>query len=171
MPEGIEEILQELVDREKIREVVHRYCWAVDRGTLEEIMEFFDDDSCDLALGSGQRYTGKATVQSWYERFIQNREVLRHFIHNQIITIEGDQAFSKCYFEATGEVQGESIVVRGIYEDTLLRVRRKWKFVEKVITMDSSDPHEENRKKSLRAAQPPSRLGTFATLLAWILPS
>lgn len=30
--------LKELLDREHIRDLVHRYCWAVDRGTLEEVM-------------------------------------------------------------------------------------------------------------------------------------
>ena len=86
-------IVQELIDREKIREVVHRYCWAVDRGTLEEVMAFFDDDSCELRLIPGKTYLGKAAVQKWYDIYIQNRmEVLRHLVHNQVITIEGDTA-------------------------------------------------------------------------------
>ena len=28
--------VRELLDREQIRDLVHRYCWAVDRGTLEQ---------------------------------------------------------------------------------------------------------------------------------------
>jgi len=55
--------VQELLDREHIREVVHRYCWAVDRGTLEEVMDFFHDDPCELALVPGKRYVGKAAVR------------------------------------------------------------------------------------------------------------
>lgn len=144
MAEGQMPIVQELIDREKIREVVHRYCWAVDRGTLEEVMAFFDDDSCELRLIPGKTYLGKAAVQKWYGIYIQNRmEVLRHLIHNQIISIEGDTAVSKSYFDAVGDLKGESITVAGFYEDTLLRVRGKWKFTQKVIRLDFLVPLDE----------------------------
>jgi ketosteroid isomerase-like protein len=144
MAEGQMPMVQELIDREKIREVVHRYCWAVDRGTLKEVMAFFDDDSCELRLIPGKTYLGKAAVQKWYDIYIQNRmEVLRHLIHNQIISIEGDSAFSKSYFDAVGDLKGESITVAGFYEDTLLRVRGKWKFTEKVIKLDFLVPLNE----------------------------
>jgi ketosteroid isomerase-like protein len=144
MAEGADPRIQELIDREKIREIVHRYCWTVDRGTLEEVMAFFDDDSCELRLIPGKTYFGKAAVQKWYDAYIQNRmEVLRHLIHNQIISIEGDTAVSKSYFDAVGDLNGESITVGGFYEDTLLRVRGKWKFTQKVIKLDFLVPLRE----------------------------
>ncbi len=144
MAEGPDPRVQELLDREKIREVVHRYCWAVDRGTLEEVLTFFHDDPCELRLIPGKRYVGRAAVQAWYDIYMQNRmEVLRHLIHNQIISIEGDTAVSKSYFDAVGDLNGESITVAGFYEDTLLRVRGKWKFTQKVIKLDFLVPLRE----------------------------
>jgi ketosteroid isomerase-like protein len=143
MAEESAAVVQELMDREKIREVVHRYCWTVDRGTLEEVMKFFDDP-CELKLIPGKQYIGRAAVQGWYDAYIENRmEVLRHLIHNQIITVQGDTATSKSYFDAVGDLKGEAIVAAGFYEDSLLRVRGKWKFTEKIIKLDYIVPLRE----------------------------
>lgn len=143
MAEESAAVVQELMDREKIREVVHRYCWTVDRGTLEEVMKFFDDP-CGLRLVPGKQYIGRAAVQGWYDAYIENRmEVLRHLIHNQIITVQGDTATSKSYFDAVGDLKGEAIVAAGFYEDSLLRVRGKWKFTEKIIRLDYIVPLRE----------------------------
>lgn len=159
MAEDSTALVQELINREKIREVVHRYCWAVDRGTLEEVMAFFHDDPCRLVLVPGKQYVGKAAVQQWYDVYMQNRmEVLRHLIHNQTIAIDGDAAVSKSYFDAVGDLKGESITVAGFYEDTLQRVRGKWKFTEKVIRLDFLVPLHEGwggKKRIKRNLVPP----------------
>jgi SnoaL-like protein len=92
----------------------------------------------------GKQYIGKAAVQKWYEAYIENRmEVLRHLIHNQIITVQGDNATSKSYFDAVGDLKGEAVVAAGFYDDALLRVRGKWKFTEKIITLDYIVPLRE----------------------------
>ena len=135
--------VRELLDREHIRDLVHRYCWAVDRGTLEEVMALFHNE-CNLALVPGKRYLGREATYKWYDVYMQNRmEVLRHLIHNQVITVNGDTATSKSYFDAVGDLKGESITVAGFYEDTLLRVNEEWKFTEKIIKLDFLVPIHE----------------------------
>ena len=135
--------VRELLDREYIRDLVHRYCWAVDRGTLEEVMALFHNE-CNLALVPGKRYLGREATYKWYDVYMQNRmEVLRHLIHNQVITVNGDTATSKSYFDAVGDLKGESITVAGFYEDTLLRVNEEWKFTEKIIKLDFLVPIHE----------------------------
>ena len=135
--------VRELLDREHIRDLVHRYCWAVDRGTLEEVMALFHNE-CNLALVPGKRYLGREATYRWYDVYMQNRmEVLRHLIHNQVITVNGDTATSKSYFDAVGDLKGESITVAGFYEDTLLRVNEEWKFTEKIIKLDFLVPIHE----------------------------
>jgi ketosteroid isomerase-like protein len=136
-------LLKELVDKEQIRDLVHRYCWAVDKGTLSDVMALFHDPST-LILAPGKKYEGKAAVERWYDVYMANRmEVLRHLIHNQVIVLNGDTAASKSYFDAVGDLKGESIVVAGYYEDTLLRVQGEWKFTEKVIRLDFLVPVNE----------------------------
>ncbi|MBM4254473.1 MAG: nuclear transport factor 2 family protein [Deltaproteobacteria bacterium] len=143
MNTSIESQMKELLDREQIRDLVHRYCWAVDRGTLEEVMALFHTE-CNLALVPGTRYPGREATHKWYSVYMQNRmEVLRHLIHNQVITVDGDTATSKSYFDAVGDLKGESITVAGFYEDTLFRVNSEWKFTEKVIKLDFLVPLQE----------------------------
>ena len=135
--------VRELLDREHIRDLVHRYCWAVDRGTLEEVMALFHNE-CNLALVPGKRYLGREATYKWYNVYMQNRmEVLRHLIHNQVITVTRDTATSKSYFDAVGDLKGESITVAGFYEDTLLRVNEEWRFTEKIIKLDFLVPVHE----------------------------
>ena len=143
MNDTINTQLKELLDREQIRDLVHRYCWAVDRGTLEEVMALFHME-CHLELSPGKRYAGREATYKWYNIYMQNRmEVLRHLIHNQMISVNGDTATSKSYFDAVGDLKGESITVAGFYEDTLLRVNGEWKFTEKVIKLDFLVPLQE----------------------------
>jgi hypothetical protein len=138
-----EALVKDLCDREQIRDLIHRYCWAVDRGTLEEVMALFHSE-CNLGLVPGKRYVGREATYRWYKMYMQNRmEVLRHLIHNQVITISGDTATSKSYFDAVGDLKGESITVAGFYEDTLFRVNDGWKFTEKIIKLDFLVPLQE----------------------------
>lgn len=154
----MEVLFRELVDREKIRELLHRYCWAVDKGTLAEVMGLFHDP-CILILAPGKRYEGKAAVQHWYDVYLQQRmEVLRHLIHNQVVVIDGDTATSKSYFDAVGDLKGASITVAGYYEDTLQRVEGEWKFTEKIIRLDFLVPLNEGwggKKRIKRNLVPP----------------
>jgi hypothetical protein len=158
MADKMELLLGELVDREKIRELLHRYCWAVDHGTLPEVMALFHEH-CSLGLVPGKRYEGRVAVQRWYDVYLQNRmEVLRHLIHNQVIVIDGDSATSKSYFDAVGDLKGESITVAGYYEDTLRRVEGEWKFTEKIIRLDFLVPITEGwggKKRIKRNLVPP----------------
>ncbi len=151
-------LLKELLDREQIRDLVHRYCWAVDKGTLSDVMALFHDPST-LILAPGKKYADKSAVQQWYDVYLQNRmEVLRHLIHNQVITLKSDTATSKSYFDAVGDLKGESITVAGYYEDTLLRVNGEWKFTEKIIRLDFLVPINEGwggKKRIKRNLVPP----------------
>lgn len=137
------QLLADLLDREKIREVLHRYCFAVDRGTVTEVMDLFADP-CDLEVIPGKRHQGRDAVWQWYDRLVRKRmEVLRHLVHNQVIEIRGKEAFSKSYWDAVGDFRGESIVVAGFYEDRLRKEGGEWKFTEKIIQIDFMVPLHE----------------------------
>ena len=160
MPDDAAMLLKELVDRERIRELVHRYCWTVDHGELRDVMALFHEP-CSLGLVPGRRYEGRAAVERWYDAYMRNRmEVLRHLIHNQVIAVNGDTAVSKSYFDAVGDLKGESITVAGYYEDELSRVVDGWRFSSKTIRLDFLVPIHEGwggPKRIKRSLVPPER--------------
>lgn len=166
-----EAMVKTLFERERIRETTHRYCYSVDRGSLDELMDLFADP-CDLVLGPGERFAGRAAVRDWYGAYIQGRpEVLRHLIHNQIISLDGDKANDddrlvgrdhhspcrarvKSYFDTVADLKGEAIVGAGFYDDTLRQFDGRWKFTEKIIKIDFLVPLKDGWGGEKLSVQP-----------------
>ena len=64
MGQESDRMLRELVEKEAIRDVVHRYCWAVDREELQDVMALFHEP-CDLVVSPpGRRREGRAPRSS-----------------------------------------------------------------------------------------------------------
>lgn len=134
------ERIRELADREAIRELLHRYCFAIDRGTGADVMALFAPE-CELEVVPGDTHRGRAAVAKWYDSLTRKRmQVLRHQAHNQIIDIDGDRAFAQAYWDVTGDLNGESMVSAGFYEDSVQRCADGWKFVKKRILIDYMGP-------------------------------
>ncbi len=137
-------LLHALAAREGVRETVHRYCWAVDKGELADVMALFAPE-CQLELAPGKRYGDRAAVGRWYGAYMANRMgMLRHLIHNLSIDVEeGDRARARSYFDAVGELDGESIFVAGYYDDKLVHGDNSWLFADKIISLDCIVPISE----------------------------
>jgi hypothetical protein len=134
-------LLHDLAAREGVRETVHRYCWAVDKGELADVMVLFAPE-CQLELAPGKRYGDRAAVGRWYGAYMANRmAMLRHLIHNLVIDLDGAGcARARSYFDAVGELGGESIFVAGYYDDKLIRGDSGWRFADKIISLDCIVP-------------------------------
>lgn len=142
MLSSTDRVLRDLTAREGVREAVHRYCWAVDKGELADVMALFAPE-CQLELAPGKRYGDRAAVGRWYGAYMANRMgMLRHLIHNLVIDLEADGAHARArsYFDAVGELDGESIFVAGYYDDKLIRGDSGWLFAEKTIALDCIAP-------------------------------
>ncbi|TMA51901.1 MAG: nuclear transport factor 2 family protein, partial [Deltaproteobacteria bacterium] len=92
-------------DHLAIQQLLHKYCHAVDRGTLDEIADLFHRTAVLLPrYESDERYEGREAVRGWYARYIENFRskvrYLRHKIESPVITITGNEATSVCYLDA-----------------------------------------------------------------------
>lgn len=137
MKTSVEERLQILEDREKIKELRATYCFLVDDGRMEELIErcFTEDAVCDFRSpdGSMQPFVsrGRAEVRNFYVAVVP--ALLRnmcHTVHNHRITVDGDRASGDCYFEltATDAATGKDVVGAGRYVDRYRRVGENWCF-------------------------------------------
>jgi hypothetical protein len=128
-------------DYEGARQLLSRYCFALDRGKLEEVGALFHREAIfSVSFDNGQRHSGRETIQAWYERFFQQRpgqyKHMRHKIYEPLMTVSGNTATSSTYFDADSvEEDGKVRVVTGRYDDTLVREEGQWFFKERTITV------------------------------------
>ncbi|MGH8595745.1 MAG: nuclear transport factor 2 family protein, partial [Gammaproteobacteria bacterium] len=125
------------------QQLLYRYCFAVDMGTLDEVMALFAPE-CDLIVEPGGVFNGRAAVQRWYAALVAKRmDVLRHLTSNQVVDLDGECAHSKSYWDAVGDLKGEAMVAAGFYEDDLCKFEGEWKYVKKIIRIDYMTPLRE----------------------------
>ena len=127
-------------DQMAIEQLLHRYCHALDRGSVDEVVELFHRDAVLLpAYESDARHVGREAVRGWYANYDRtlraNVRYLRHKISCPLIEVSGNTATSVCYFDADAIPTGsdESIVLLGRYDDKLVKDVGRWWFKERKI--------------------------------------
>jgi hypothetical protein len=140
MEKSLEERVQELEDRERIRELRATYCFLVDDGRFEELVDrcFTEDAHCDFRTTDESFKpfisNGRQEVLGFYRSGVAG--LLRdmcHMVHNHRIEIDGDQASGDCYFEltATDNLKGNEVIGAGRYIDHYRREGGQWRFSER----------------------------------------
>ena len=127
-------------DYEGVRQVVARYCHALDQGRLDEVGALFHRNAVfAVSFEGGQKHTGREAIQAWYERFFRERpgefRHMRHKIFEPVVTVKGATAVSSTYFDAESVENGTIGVAVGRYDDTLVKEQGRWLFKERTITV------------------------------------
>lgn len=151
-----------LEDREQIRELLATYCFLVDDGRFEELVDtcFTGDARCDFRDSRGTMdplvSTGRGEILTFFTQVVAVLlEDMSHTVHNHRIRIDGDAAESECYFELTAgnPATGEAVVGAGRYLDRCVRVDDTWRFAERKARIRFLSPLAEGwvRRPLLRA--------------------
>jgi hypothetical protein len=134
-------------DQLAIQQLLHKYCHAVDRGTLDDVTDLFHRYAVLLPrYESDDRYEGRDAVRGWYERYFENLRskvrYLRHKISSPVIEITGNEATSVCYLDADSVAisTNEPIVSLGRYEDKFVKEGGRWWIKERTIIVYYSYP-------------------------------
>jgi ketosteroid isomerase-like protein len=128
-------------DYEGARQLLSRYCFALDGGKVEDLGSLFYRDAVfSVSFESGQQHTGRETIQAWYDRFFQQRpgqyRHMRHKIFEPLMTVTGNTATASTYFDADSvEENGSVRVTAGRYDDVLVKEQGQWFFKERTITV------------------------------------
>jgi ketosteroid isomerase-like protein len=128
-------------DYEGARQLLSRYCYALDRERLEDLGSLFHRDAVfSVSFEGGQQHTGRDTIRDWYSRFFQQRpgqyRHMRHKIYEPLMTVNGDTATASTYFDADSvEADGSVRVVTGRYDDVLVKEQGQWFFKERTISV------------------------------------
>jgi hypothetical protein len=115
----LETTVQQLRDREAIRDLRYRYHEYVNEGKFAEIPGLFAaDGELDFA------HLGKANGHNEIPRITW----VKQFIHNHTIELDGDRGRGFSYLEAKPIYNGEAFLVAARYDDEYVRQNGQWKF-------------------------------------------
>jgi SnoaL-like domain len=114
-------------DRDAIRGVLYRYCFAMDRHLFAELGKLFAADGEWIAPYA--RATGPAEIAALMERNVPVTPGRMHFTMNSVISLDGDRAEAESNYLVVMQ-SGAGLVpsVCGIYVDVLTRAPGGWRF-------------------------------------------
>jgi uncharacterized protein (TIGR02246 family) len=131
----LEQQVQELADREEIKELTAHYAHGVARGEGAKVAELFTDDGVfinDLPDTAPTVVRGREALNKFYGAIKRNTAL--PCIHNHLITLAGDEATGTCSIEVRITRNNQSMIGSGYYEDRFRRENGRWKFVERHCT-------------------------------------
>jgi len=126
--EALEAEVQNLKDRNEIEQLRFRYHSAVNEKQPDVVTTLFAKDAViDFAhLG---RHSGEEELAAFYHHTLSDLiPFVKQFIHNHIITLEGETASGVSYLEAKPVIDGESYLVAARFDDEYVREAGQWKF-------------------------------------------
>jgi ketosteroid isomerase-like protein len=134
-------LLQEVIDREAIRDLPLRYCHSVWQKDLDGYVNLFTDDG---AMSSNDPTLPRAQGREGLRKMISqglDTSKPRPFIHNHVIELLGpDRAKGTCYVEVRLLRDGKKCLLNAWYNDEYAKVGGEWKFKSRQIMVDSLTP-------------------------------
>jgi hypothetical protein len=144
----LEQKVQELADREEIRELIARYAHRVARG--ESNADLFTDDGVFITRIPGRpvQTADREQIIKLYKDAGSRPDHPLPMIHNYLISISDDEATGLCSNELRITEDGRSVIASGYYEDRYRRENGRWKFAMRDATFFHWVPIQEGWAKS-----------------------
>jgi hypothetical protein len=141
MAKNREQLVDEMLDREAIRDLPVRYCHYVWSGNLEGVLSLFTDDGLFSTEGATDPVSvkGQAELRKFYGSAVE-RVGARPYIHNIVVNLQSaTQATGNCYLELRSAVQKMKWMGTGYYDDEYQKVGAQWKFKARRFKMVHSE--------------------------------
>jgi hypothetical protein len=132
--------LRLLLDRQKIHDVIMRYCRGIDRHDAELVRTTFHDDAIQNQDGVDRSIADLIEILRNPARGVM--KAITHNVCNEIVEIDGDVANSESYFFACHRLEHEGSywtwIVNGRYVDRLERRDGVWRIAYRKAEYDWS---------------------------------
>jgi hypothetical protein len=133
-----DDTLQEMIDEQQLRRLVHAYCRAADRGDIATLGMLYHHDAVDahggFSVGTADEFLQQLTAARPLLRFMQHHVTTVNFV------IDGDAAEGEIYTIAVHTLAGRNrdvdVIVGGRYLDKYAKRDGVWKFAERTIVTD-----------------------------------
>src|SRR5262245_53795324 len=113
METGQERALTELLAREQIRELVHRYSFAADSKDFDAVAELFDPE-----VDNGRYGKGREATKAFYEQLLGGMgdgRVMHLISNHQIDFVDDSHAYGMCYVRGVTYMGDECMEVMACY--------------------------------------------------------
>jgi len=147
---SLEQRLERLKDREKIKELKFRYAYHLDNGyDPEKIAGLFAEDGEWIIKGVGGEVRGQGAIKEHCKNLSRGISWSQHDIFAPRIELsaEGDRAVAHfnlvCLLTMRNEKadsEGEAFLLAGNYTDHLVKVNGVWLFQSMTGTIEQSSP-------------------------------
>jgi ketosteroid isomerase-like protein len=143
----LEEMVQELWDREKIKELTYEYGLAIEAQDAERMGNLFTEDgSVDFSsLGRGMT-KGREALKEFYRGTWPLK--VKPFFTNHVLHIQGDHATGTCSLENRATRGDQSLIGAGRLYDEYEKVNGEWKFKSRRVEMFYFVPLSEGWAKA-----------------------
>jgi len=134
-------------DRDAIRDLLARYTYNGDRGTVPVLAACFAPDG--VLEFPGQIATGPEAVANALSTGSRDPRMtfVRHHTTNPLIEVNGDLAEARSYFTVITNVGPDHA---GTYSDKLVRTSDGWRFARRLVRIDWQAPHSLFRPMATR---------------------
>jgi ketosteroid isomerase-like protein len=135
---GRDPAVQELLDKQAIREVVMRYCRGVDRLDADLVASAYHPDATDERPGA--EATGPDIGPDMVASLAASMESTNHQIGTQLIEVHGDTAVAESYSTGSHVLKdGRRLRTQVRYIDTFERRHGEWKISHRLVINDVMD--------------------------------
>ncbi len=155
--EELEARIQVLEDIEAIRKLKATYCYLCDAGlgddrNRDELISHFSDDArVDFGLGPPSVFEGKEGLKTFFGEVVPGAiSFCMHMVHNPIITVKGNAATGRWYYEAptTDTASNKAQWMAGTYEEEYVRENGEWKFASIKTKWKYISPYDDGWAKN-----------------------
>jgi hypothetical protein len=131
MAKSIEQMANDLADREGIRELPIKYCDCVWRSDFSGLVDLFAADGAFITKGRKREHvaSGRDALLKLYGGLTSGDITPRPYIHNHVVDLTGSgRATGRCYVELRNVKQNMKWIGTGFYDDEYIKVGDTWKF-------------------------------------------
>jgi len=132
-------------DRDELTALVHSYARMLDVGDVDGVVALFEHSTW-RSLPNGSVLRGAEAVRPVYEELLSRDGAshTKHLITNLTVTVApgATTASSHCYWTVLEGTPGGTIgiAVSGQYTDAFEKVGGRWRFADRLITVDLTGP-------------------------------
>jgi len=130
--ESLNQRLRKLEDIEDIRRLRMQYHYLLNENLWERFPEIFTEDAL-VDFGSIGRAKGTAEIRELYLKIPKNLDLVKQFIHNHMVDVNGDDATGLSYLDARYARAGESVIVAAKFTEKYRRTPKGWKISECLV--------------------------------------